>query len=258
MYQQQLSNQLQQAQQGFGGLTPEQIAQQQQQIAYLQQQHQIMLQQLQQQQMQFQAQAAQGQGINLQPGIQQQQQQQNPFPALYQPQFLGVNPQQVPAQQQQQQPLQGQLPPNYQPFPIVQPGAAALIPPNLAQGQQPQNDILPNQNNIEVVNRILSNLGVNMKHESSNVKFSDSKQLNSFMVQRQLTKNSVKEQTANDENTCPICICDFESKDKIITLKKCGHYFHEECIRDWLTKANLTCPLCRDELEVPKEWLGKN
>lgn len=50
-----------------------------------------------------------------------------------------------------------------------------------------------------------------MRHDSTNVKFSDSKQLNSFMIERQMTKKTLKEQTANDENTCPICLVDFEN-----------------------------------------------
>ena len=71
------------------------------------------------------------------------------------------------------------------------------------------------------------------------------------MVERQMTKKTLKEQTANEENTCPICLVDFETEDEIITLKKCGHYFHKDCIKDWLQKASLTCPLCRSDLEIP-------
>lgn len=122
MYQQQLQNQFQQAQQN---MTPEQIAQQQQQLAFLQQQHQIMMQQLQQQMLmqQQQPQAGGAQGANFQSVLQQQ-----PFPALYQPQFLAVN-------------QQWQQVPNQQQFPMMmQPGANALQ-------QQPGQYILPIQNN---------------------------------------------------------------------------------------------------------------
>ncbi|CAN1300195.1 Putative RING-H2 finger protein ATL21B [Linum perenne] len=46
------------------------------------------------------------------------------------------------------------------------------------------------------------------------------------------------------DNTCPICLSDYEPKETLRTIPECNHYFHAECIDEWL-KMNGTCPLCR-------------
>lgn len=59
-----------------------------------------------------------------------------------------------------------------------------------------------------------------------------------------------------DEEKCAICIDDLANKDylKIKTEKDgkvhgCGHMFHKECVKKWLSTA-CVCPLCRCELPV--------
>ena len=48
-------------------------------------------------------------------------------------------------------------------------------------------------------------------------------------------------------NQCSICLSDLEEGDLIRTLP-CNHYFHHECIDEWLiTKNALNCPMCRSE-----------
>lgn len=56
-----------------------------------------------------------------------------------------------------------------------------------------------------------------------------------------------------DQN-CTICAEAFEwwnAKDPCLKLRRCGHYFHEECLRQWLNgvaaNSNL-CPECRTEI----------
>ena len=56
-------------------------------------------------------------------------------------------------------------------------------------------------------------------------------------MQKSVTKEQKKEQTAKDENTCPICLCDFEVGDDIIVLKKCQHQYHKSCIKDWISRS---------------------
>jgi len=46
--------------------------------------------------------------------------------------------------------------------------------------------------------------------------------------------------------SCTICMSDFEVDD-IITLVKCEHYFHKDCIKTWFDQKN-TCPVCRIEV----------
>jgi len=45
----------------------------------------------------------------------------------------------------------------------------------------------------------------------------------------------------NDD--CSICINSFHKKDEIRVLP-CSHFFHKECIDDWIQKEN-SCPICR-------------
>ena len=43
--------------------------------------------------------------------------------------------------------------------------------------------------------------------------------------------------------TCVICLENYEKEDKITTLE-CNHIFHHQCIVSWVENDN-TCPLCR-------------
>lgn len=45
---------------------------------------------------------------------------------------------------------------------------------------------------------------------------------------------------------CPICTDEFEDDDDITHLP-CMHYFHRQCITQWLSR-NCSCPVCRKEM----------
>ncbi|XWS38235.1 hypothetical protein CRYUN_Cryun19dG0113500 [Craigia yunnanensis] len=51
-----------------------------------------------------------------------------------------------------------------------------------------------------------------------------------------------------DDNTCPICLCEYQAKETLRTIPDCKHYFHAFCIDEWL-KLNAACPLCRNTPE---------
>ena len=55
------------------------------------------------------------------------------------------------------------------------------------------------------------------------------------------------------DQSCAVCICDFEECDELIRLP-CGHVFHKDCVSTWLNEHN-TCPTCRYEL--PTEDIEK-
>ncbi|KAK6935520.1 Zinc finger, RING-type [Dillenia turbinata] len=49
----------------------------------------------------------------------------------------------------------------------------------------------------------------------------------------------------NDDGLCSICLSDYLPKETLRTIPECNHYFHANCIDEWL-KMNGTCPLCRN------------
>ncbi|KAI4313136.1 hypothetical protein L6164_026143 [Bauhinia variegata] len=50
------------------------------------------------------------------------------------------------------------------------------------------------------------------------------------------------------EETCSICLVEFEGEDAVSKFGRCGHVFHLNCIQRWLDQNNFTCPLCRSSL----------
>ncbi|KAK4262898.1 hypothetical protein QN277_028393 [Acacia crassicarpa] len=48
-----------------------------------------------------------------------------------------------------------------------------------------------------------------------------------------------------NDNTCSICLSEYEPKETLRTIPDCNHYFHAHCIDEWL-RMNATCPVCRN------------
>ncbi|EAR96199.1 RING-H2 zinc finger protein (macronuclear) [Tetrahymena thermophila SB210] len=54
-----------------------------------------------------------------------------------------------------------------------------------------------------------------------------------------------KGKTLND--SCAVCLCEFENSD-ICRETICNHYFHKDCLEQWLKKQE-NCPFCRTDLQ---------
>ncbi|KAK7358520.1 hypothetical protein VNO77_00452 [Canavalia gladiata] len=52
-----------------------------------------------------------------------------------------------------------------------------------------------------------------------------------------------------NDNTCAICLSEYEPKETLRSIPECNHYFHANCIDEWL-KMNGTCPICRNSPEA--------
>ncbi|KAK2664280.1 hypothetical protein Ddye_002854 [Dipteronia dyeriana] len=48
-----------------------------------------------------------------------------------------------------------------------------------------------------------------------------------------------------NDNTCSICLCEYQAKETLRTIPECNHYFHAHCIDEWL-KMKASCPVCRN------------
>ncbi|KAG5030042.1 hypothetical protein JHK82_013637 [Glycine max] len=52
-----------------------------------------------------------------------------------------------------------------------------------------------------------------------------------------------------NDNTCAICLSEYQPKETLRSIPECNHYFHADCIDEWL-RLNATCPLCRNSPEA--------
>lgn len=48
-----------------------------------------------------------------------------------------------------------------------------------------------------------------------------------------------------NDNTCPICLSEYQPKETLRCIPECRHCFHAECLDEWL-RMNITCPVCRN------------
>ena len=63
-------------------------------------------------------------------------------------------------------------------------------------------------------------------------------------------KNDLGRYNDNPDDSCAICIEEFDNKKEVVKLNPCNHFFHKECITGWVkTTRNPNCPTCRTEIE---------
>ncbi|KAI4382831.1 hypothetical protein MLD38_008743 [Melastoma candidum] len=53
-----------------------------------------------------------------------------------------------------------------------------------------------------------------------------------------------KEAARVGDDTCAICLCEFEEGEELRRLPECTHSFHAACIDMWLY-SHASCPMCR-------------
>lgn len=51
-----------------------------------------------------------------------------------------------------------------------------------------------------------------------------------------------------DNGNCAICLEDYGPTDSCTKLPRCMHFYHKECVKEWLKTAK-TCPVCRENVE---------
>nr|GMD29834.1 RING-H2 finger protein ATL39-like [Ipomoea batatas] len=50
--------------------------------------------------------------------------------------------------------------------------------------------------------------------------------------------------SSSEDTQCTICLAEYQEKEVLRIMPKCGHTFHLSCIDIWLRKQS-TCPVCR-------------
>ncbi|XP_057762972.1 brassinosteroid-responsive RING protein 1-like [Arachis stenosperma] len=50
------------------------------------------------------------------------------------------------------------------------------------------------------------------------------------------------------EESCAVCLYEFQGDDEIRRLRNCRHIFHRRCLDRWMGYEQRTCPLCRTPL----------
>jgi len=68
----------------------------------------------------------------------------------------------------------------------------------------------------------------------------------------QNTELVIYNEELNINNTCSICRLDYNNNDILRKINHCDHYFHHNCIDNWL-KNHTTCPVCRHSLRATNE-----
>jgi hypothetical protein len=53
--------------------------------------------------------------------------------------------------------------------------------------------------------------------------------------------------TGDDEPEC-FCGTQLNRSDMVMFIDKCGHRFHYDCIKRWLTEQSVLCPICQEDV----------
>jgi len=49
---------------------------------------------------------------------------------------------------------------------------------------------------------------------------------------------------------CTVCQSAYAADEELLTLPRCQHRFHADCVSQWLSTASTKCPLCTVSLEM--------
>lgn len=74
-------------------------------------------------------------------------------------------------------------------------------------------------------------------------------------VTREIIKKNITENEnikIENDDTCTICLCDYDNEDIISIINTCNHFFHSNCIKKWLMECNHKCPVCRKSADPSK------
>ncbi|KAI4314573.1 hypothetical protein L6164_027466 [Bauhinia variegata] len=65
-----------------------------------------------------------------------------------------------------------------------------------------------------------------------------------------------KKEVVSEDDTCAVCLGEFEEGDELRTLPECMHSYHVSCIDKWFY-LHSSCPICR-KLAMPSPGIHSN
>jgi len=71
--------------------------------------------------------------------------------------------------------------------------------------------------------------------------------VNRGLPQEQLSNIATMKYTVGTipNTSCSVCLYDFAEEEDVRGLQ-CGHWFHQNCVDNWLVNHRNSCPLCRE------------
>ncbi|KAL7607691.1 brassinosteroid-responsive RING protein 1 [Lactuca sativa] len=85
------------------------------------------------------------------------------------------------------------------------------------------------------------------QHHHDHQKLSGSSPVSAMVTREFLVVRSFKDidERKDLEESCAVCLNEFEGDDKIRCLINCTHTFHQNCLDRWMDHVQGTCPICR-------------
>lgn len=99
-----------------------------------------------------------------------------------------------------------------------------------------------------VIEKVINDL-VNEYNEQNEDNTFNIIRINKNKTNKKFIDNLGKINKVDNENEykykCVICLLKLKQNDIILQLKKCEHYFHKDCIKEWMDiNDDKFCPLC--------------
>lgn len=88
-----------------------------------------------------------------------------------------------------------------------------------------------------------------MRNNFSDVKIVSTKDEISAMNVKKY--GDIKNENFTKSRQCNICLEDYQDDEEILLLK-CNHYYHKDCITNWISKESNKCPICKEKVSEGK------
>lgn len=112
-----------------------------------------------------------------------------------------------------------------------------------------------NLNVITESNQEVNHNKIKLLNKKRNLQQSKSEKLDLLksLIASKMNKITNTNLSLNETINCIICMCNIEGNECFHL--KCGHYFHNSCISDWI-KEKANCPICKENIYMKVKTNG--